>query len=391
MLQEWLIEIGKGIGKLFVNPLFYWAIIFIILSGIKRIKEERKYFGTKVFDILFEWKDTWSFSILIGIVYSILIVGFGMVFTYETILILSVVMILLSLSFRFSFLSPSYTIGITYVVLLIISSYPEYFRFLQMDGEVNFIGLAILGGLFLFVEAHFINRVKRNGTFPTLVKGKRGGWVGKHFIKKTAIIPVFLLVPTGLIEPFASYWPYLSFGDEHYALILFPFLLGIEHGIRGGLPHKVAQKLSMSMLGLAMVVFGIAVGSIFIPALSSVSIMVAIVGREWINYRERVKDLQKSPFFNHTNDGLRVLGIIPGSPADRLNILIGETISKVNGIKIQSEEELYEALQQTGSFFKMELFDLDGEIRFVQSAMYEGDHHELGLIFAGEPYRKLNK
>jgi S1-C subfamily serine protease len=117
-------------------------------------------------------------------------------------------------------------------------------------------------------------------------------------------------------------------------------------------------------------------------------VLLAILGREIINYRSRMKDHTKRPYFNHTNDGLKVLGIIPGSPADRLNILIGETVSKVNGNRIYKEDDIYEALQQTGSFFKIELLDTNGEIRFVQSALYEGDHHELGLVFAGEPHRK---
>ncbi|WP_010098496.1 PDZ domain-containing protein [Ornithinibacillus scapharcae] len=154
------------------------------------------------------------------------------------------------------------------------------------------------------------------------------------------------------------------------------------------MPHEVANKLSMNLLGLAVLVLVLATGSIFFSWLSIVAVIFAILGREFINYRFRTRDLTKASYFNHTNLGLRVLGIIPGSPADRLNILIGETVAKVNGSKIHSVDDLYEALQQTGSFFKIELIDSNGEIRFVQSAMYEGDHHELGLIFAGEPYRK---
>lgn len=157
--------------------------------------------------------------------------------------------------------------------------------------------------------------------------------------------------------------------------------------MRGSLPYKTANQIALQLLALAVVVLAIAIGSIFLPWLTIVAVVVAIIGREILNYRHRSKDNAKSSYFNHTNDGLKVLGIIPGSPADRLQILIGETVMKVNGNRIQSEDDLYEALQQTGSFFKVELLDHNGEVRFIQSAMYEGDHHELGLLFAGEPYR----
>ncbi|WP_042142686.1 PDZ domain-containing protein [Paucisalibacillus sp. EB02] len=386
MLQDWLIEIAKGIGKLFLNPLLYWSVIFIILIGIRRIKQERRYFGTKVFDVLSEWKDTWGFSVIIGIFYSIVIIGIGMVISYEAIIILSIVTILLTLTFRFTMLSPSYTIGITIIILLLSPSLSEY---LPIHGEINLSTLAILLALFLFVEAHFLSRIRQNETFPALVLGERGSWIGRHWIKKFSIIPLFTLVPSGLIEPFAAYWPFLSIGGDDYALVLIPFVLGFEFPVRGSMPYKVANRLAMKLLGLAVIVLAIAIGSIFISWLTIVAVVVAIFGREFINYRFRTEDHARRPFFNHTHDGLKVLSVIPGSPADRLNILIGEIITKVNGHKIHSEEELYVALQQTGSFFKVELFDNNGEIRFVQSAMYEGDHHELGLIFTSEPYRKI--
>ncbi|WP_026908995.1 PDZ domain-containing protein [Paucisalibacillus globulus] len=386
MLQDWLIEVAKGIGKLFLNPLFYWAIIFIILVGIKRIKLERKYFGTKVFDVLSEWKDTWGFSVIIGIFYSIVVVGIGMVISYEAIIILSIVTILLTLTFRFTMLSPSYTIGITIIILLLSPLLSEY---LPVQGEINLSTLAILLALFLFVEAHFLSRIRQNETYPSLIAGDRGSWIGRHWIKKFSIIPLFTLVPSGLIEPFAAYWPFLSVGGEEYALVLIPFVLGFEFPVRGSMPYEVANRKAINLLGLAVIVLAIAIGSIFMPWLVIITVVIAIFGREFINYRFRIADHARSPFFNHTNEGLKVLSVIPGSPADRLNILIGETITKVNGQKIHSEDELYEALQQTGSFFKVDLLDNNGEIRFIQSALYEGDHHELGLIFTREPYRKI--
>lgn len=387
MFQDWLLEFGKGIGKVFLNPLLYWSIVLITLVGIRRIKQERRDFGTKVFDIFSEWKGTIGFSVFIGLFYSVVTIAIGMVVTYEVLIILSIVTILLSLTLRFSFLSPSYTFGITFFVLMLFPLVADNVTFIPSLGEVNYSVIAILLALFLFVEAHFLSRIKIYETYPGLEKGARGSWIGKHVIKKFSIIPFFTLVPAGLIEPFAPYWPFLFIGGENYALVLIPVVLGFEFVVRGSLPYKTANQIALQLLALAVVVLAIAIGSIFLPWLTIVAVVVAIIGREILNYRHRSKDNAKSSYFNHTNDGLKVLGIIPGSPADRLQILIGETVMKVNGNRIQSEDDLYEALQQTGSFFKVELLDHNGEVRFIQSAMYEGDHHELGLLFAGEPYR----
>src|SRR5690625_1388212 len=91
----------------------------MIITGHKRIQKERSYFGFKIFNLFSEWKRTWIISITAGLFISLLTLGVGFVFSYETILLLSVVTILLSMNFRCTMLSPSYTIGITYLLLLL--------------------------------------------------------------------------------------------------------------------------------------------------------------------------------------------------------------------------------------------------------------------------------
>ncbi|WP_156321398.1 hypothetical protein [Halolactibacillus sp. JCM 19043] len=64
-----------------------------------------------------------------------------------------------------------------------------------------------------------------------------------------------------------------------------------------------------------------------------------------------------------------------------MGIEIGEVITKVNGHRVSNGDEFYEALQSNLAFCKIEIYNLDGEIRFTQRAYYEGDHHQLGLVF----------
>src|SRR5699024_2970675 len=121
------------------------------------------------------------------------------------------------------------------------------------------------------------------------------------------------------------------------------------------LPVLAVRKLTKPMIYLGIVVLGMAIGSIYIPVLSLAAVIVAILGREFINYRYRVKENEMIPFFRKINDGCKVLAVIPGTPADRLEILPGETIIKVNGMKISGMHDFYQALQQGGAFFKLEI------------------------------------
>src|SRR5699024_8552571 len=390
MISSWLIEIAKAIGKFFLNPLFYWGILLVVIAGYRRIKKERIFFGSRVFDIFREWKNTWILSILSGLLISAILLGVGIVFSYDTIITLIIIAIILSITMLYTMLSVSYTIGLTYLLLLFLPylwDEQTYFNY-NLFSNINYAGIAILLGLFLSVEAILISKSKRNETCPSLVKGKRGNWIGQHHIKKLSLIPVFLLVPTGMLTPIEPYWPFFPLGEETYSIVLFPFLIGFDYKVTSDLPVIVSKRLGKGILLLGIVVLLLSVSSIYIPWLSLVAVLVAILGREIINYRERMKNKKEQPYFFQDDNGLKVLGIIPHTPAARLDILVGEKILKVNGYLVKTTYDFYRALQNRGSFFKMTVLDDNGEILFIQSAFYEGDHHKLGLIFTTEPYRE---
>src|SRR5690606_4560384 len=91
---------------------------------------------------------------------------------------------------------------------------------------------------------------------------------------------------------------------------------------------------------------------------------------------------QRIPRFIHDERGLMVIGVLPRSAASEMGIQAGEIIQRVNGMKVLSKEDLHRALQIQSAFCKLEVLDVSGQIRFVQRAIYSGDHHQLGLILA---------
>lgn len=393
MLETWLLELAKGIGKLFLNPLFYWIIILVTLASYNRIKMERQHFGVKIFVRFTELKYTWLPAIIVGLIFSIAMIAAGVVFSYGTLLALSAIMILLSLNLRFTLLSASYTIGLTYILLLFLPTALEYQNVIEPEffAGTNFTALTCLLGFVLIIEAVLMRRVKRNQSFPKLVMSDRGIWIGQHRLEKMSVLPLLLIVPGGMIEPFAPYWPLLEIGESgSYGFILFPFLLGFSHTVRGTLVPIAAKSLSKQILFLGIIVIIISAAGLYIDGMSLAALILAILGREFITYRFRVKDKKKNPYFQPHPNGLKVLGVIPGTPAERLEIQTGEVITKVNEQRINSPDMFYEALQGSGAYFKLEVLDDQNEIRFVQSPFYEGDHYRLGLIFMKEPYR-LNK
>src|SRR5699024_11892418 len=139
-----LIEGLKEVVEFFLNPLLYWAILLVAIASYRRMKQERLQFGYKVFDMYSEWSHTFWFSIGFGVFITLITVGIGIVLQIEAIMPLSIVVVLFS--WRFSMLSASYTIGITYVILVFA---PYVLGSRPWLPQVNREGVAILFCLFL--------------------------------------------------------------------------------------------------------------------------------------------------------------------------------------------------------------------------------------------------
>lgn len=388
-----LVGLAKAIGSFFLNPLFYWFFLLVIVAGYRRIQQERVHFGFKVFDLFSEWKSTLLISIVTGLFISLIAVGIGMVFSYEMILLLSIVIIVLSLTFKFTMLSASYTIGITYLLLLLSPLLLENQSYLDANlfSLTNYTSLIILLGVFLIAESLLMARIKHNESFPEITLSDRGLWVGQHHLKKLSLIPFFVLVPSGFITPFTDFWPFFAIGEESYGLLLVPFIIGFDETVRGGLPLHAARKMSRAIRLLGYMVILLGIGSIYLSWVSIIAVVFAILGREYIIYQHRKADNEQIAYFSQMETGLKVLGTIPGTTGDRLEILVGETITKVNDQKVATVKEFYHALQNSGAYFKLDVIDRSNEVRFVQGAFYEGDHHELGIIFTERPYREKKK
>lgn len=383
LVETWLIELLKGTVKVFLNPLLYWFVLLGFITGYRRIKVERMNFGSKIFDLFSEWSHTLKISILFGLLLSLLTLGVGIVLTPEMLIVLSVTTIILSLTFNLTLLSASYTLGATYIVLMFL---PFLMTNVNSINHHQYTSMVILIGVFLIFEAIMLIRIKRNDLFPRLILSRRGLWVGQHEIKKLTIIPFFTLIPSGMIVPFADFWPYFHFGEHTFHVILIPFILGFNFKVTGSLAHTTIQIISRRIACLGFIVILIGIGSIYIPVLSLASVLLAIVGREVIFYRQRMNDKKGAPYYVPLDKGLKVLAVIPNGPADRLGVLAGETIIKVNNIPVSTIGGFYEALQNSGASFKLDVIDDIGEVRFLTSAFYESEHHELGIIFPREPY-----
>ncbi|QNG60275.1 PDZ domain-containing protein [Bacillus sp. PAMC26568] len=380
MLENWLLEALLAIGRFFVHPLVYFFLIYSLVLGFFRIKRERKSFHTRIHDIYDEVRFTYSKGLLAGLSVSVATFAMGMMIPFGTIILLASVTLVLSLTFQLRFLSPAYTMGLTiFAVFMILQT--KAFSFLPDMSGTSYSVLALLMGLLIVSEGVLAFRTAHFRTSPFLLKSSRGLPIGNHIANRTWMLPLFLLVPGGSLTSALPWWPVLTIGDEPFLLMFIPYIIGFHQRVQGSLPKESIMVTSKRVIWLGVIIAVIAAGSVWFTPLAFAAALLAIIGREFLTIRQRMNDDSAAFYFSKRDHGLMVLGILPQSPAVKLELEVGEIIMKTNGVSVKTVDEFYQALQINGAFCKMEVIGINGEIRFVQGAVYKGEHHELGILF----------
>jgi hypothetical protein len=174
----------------------------------------------------------------------------------------------------------------------------------------------------------------------------------------------------------------LSIDGTSFSLFFVPFAIGFYQRIQSMVPFKSIEFTGKRVLALGAGLTIITIAAIFYPLAAVAVVILAIIGREWIRLQQRRSDEKAPALFTKRTQGLVVLGIIPHSPAEKMGLKVGEVIIKVNGIAVSEVHKFYEALQVNNrAFCKLEVIDENGEVRFTQRALYDNEHHELGILF----------
>lgn len=391
---DWLVEFLWGTGKLFIHPLLYYSFFLCLVLGYRRVKRERKDFKIRAENGYFELQNLLPLGIILGLVLSIITIAAGVIVPLGAIIVVAGVTVLISFTLKFRLLSPSYVIGSSIFILFFLYESEMYIPYLsealeEMDTPL-LPALAVVMGLLMIAEGILIKKNAGRGTSPKLITSNRGMTVGVHVSRRVWAVPLFLFLPGGeLAAPF-EWWPVFDLGGEIYVTpILVPFLIGFSQQVQGRLPKESISMTGDRVAALGIVVLAIAVGSIWMPVFTIAVAAVAVLGRESIHYSIKMSEQQLPFYFSKRENGVLILGIIPYSPAEKMGLEVGEIITKVNGTAVSSEQELYEALQSNRAHCKLEVLDSRDQIRFVQRALYEGEHHELGILFVQEKKEKI--
>ncbi|HBM3483363.1 TPA: serine protease [Listeria innocua] len=381
-------EILNGIGRLLLQPALYVGIILVIIAGFNRVKWERKSFSISIYSPWLELKNFFGVSLLFGLVLSIITTLIGFSVMIEWIAIFNAVACFLLIVGMFRLSSTAFTIGITSLIFYFCYYFDvnlSPFTNLAFTYDAIFIdnfmiSMTFLLAILLFVEAFLIQYTSAKNPSPSLRKSKRGKLVGSFQLRKLWFVPLVVFIPGDVFTKIFEWWPVFTIGSESYSLIILPLFIGFQQQVQAQLPEEASKKIAVQVTTLATIIAVAGLIGIVMPVLTLFVFMFAVIGRFWISYRHYRSEQLLPKKFGPQPDGLVVLGARESTPSTRLNLKAGEKITEVNGQKVHNREELYEALNLNRAFCKLKVIDNAGEPRFEQTALYENESFELGLL-----------
>lgn len=383
LVEEIIVEFGKGIGRFFLHPVTYYLVFFAIMVGSLRVKRERQDFHIRVLDLFEELRKLFPKGILVGCILSIFILFIGITLPIGAVILLGMMTVLCSFTFKLRWMSPAYVVGLTIFAIMLCQRFPLPFISNHLE-NTSLPAIAVLLGLLILSEGWLAFYSREKETTPVRIKSKRGFLVGAHRANRLWLLPIFFLMPGDVIHLPFDWWPLLPFEEKGYSLILLPLAIGFSMTTHGMLPKEAIRNISIQTIWLGILTTVVALASIWMPILSILAACIAIIGHGVILLRHRLKEDSMPFYYSKRENGLVILGILPSSPAEKMSLKIGEVIVKVNGSPIKTTEEFYLALQKNRAYCKLEVLDTNGENRLTGRTLYEGEHHELGILFASD-------
>ncbi|MGV3489611.1 MAG: PDZ domain-containing protein [Tuberibacillus sp.] len=393
--MDMLITILQGIATTFYNPFLYMLIAVLFLISLQRVRRERLSFGLKVYGVFNTVLYTIGPSLLLALIGSAVLLGIGVALPAGVVALITCCSILLLLTGQLRYFTATISVGMAIVIAFVLpeieTGMPLVNRWIQEIREASLTDLGILLSVVVLLESLAVFIWGSKQLSPRLLNSKRGKKVGAIEANRLWIVPLFLLLPNndGAIHAI-QWWPFTD--GQFFGICALPVGLSLQQLITHSLPVPAIKRSAYWLLGTGLVVAVLTVLAewlrmdwiVLTAGIAAVMSRLALILKHF--YDHAVKPF----YFINEGNGLRVVGVIPNTPADRMGVQMGEVVSKVNGMAIRSEEEFYQALQINPTYCKMDVLNYDGEIRFVKGMVHENDLHNIGLLFL-EPSRRVKE
>ncbi|WP_157272978.1 PDZ domain-containing protein [Paenibacillus daejeonensis] len=397
-MTEVLYQLGAAVLQLIMQPFFYIALGLIILIYRYQMQVEQRLFHARLHPWLLETGRSLAGGVAVGLLVSVVAAFIGVGLTPDTALwVWGTAGLLLLLRIRW--LCLAYSVGLLGLLQGAVhwldpqTLDPLATRLVASLGALDIPGLLLLVALLHVAEALLTGWQGARLASPLVLSGKRGRLVGAYRQQGYWPVPLLLVTPAAggfqAADAVLPWTPLLHSGEwgGGWTIVGLPVIIGFTALTRSLLPAQKARQSARQLLLYSFLLGVVAALAAWWPPLTVAAALCALVLHEVLTLISAWRESTRSPYYVHDGPGLRVLAVVPGSPAAELGIVTGEVLYKVNGLRVRTQAELHESLaRSSAAFCKLEVLNLEGQSKFLQRARYEGEHHQLGIILAPDEY-----
>ena len=349
------------------NPLF-WLVVFIVFMQYRRVVfMEKKLFGRSINNVWVQTLYSMLFGVMGGLVGSIFLLLLGISLDRIGIAYICPVAILL-LFINPRYLCFAYAGGIIAVLSIIIRALLPSLPILKditiLSGliEIHLPSLLALVGVLHLTESFLIFISGHCGASPIYLKVPSGKIVGGYSMQRFWPLPLmglctYLVAETsdifvgGIAMP--DWWPLLGTvmntgGGQEVVYLMLPLVAGLGYSdlALSSYPHNKRIKTARNLAIYSLLLSSLAIAAVFVPPLIIAAALVAPLGHELLILKGNKEEFSGTPLFVADNEGvLKIMAVVPGSPAGKAGLKGGDRIEKVNNYRINSENDFWNALQ----------------------------------------------
>lgn len=386
MDETMIIEILKGIGRFFINPLLYIALISAVFLGYRRVKRERRFFHIRILDGWSELRNMLLMGFVLSLIISLFSVVIGLTISLELLVAVFLISLIGLFAFMYHLLSPIILMTLAFCVIVWMDWQDWSYSFWGIDLVARnvvddlVITVPVLAGLLLMAEGILIRRNGAKFASPIVETTKRGLNGIAYYSKQLWLLPLVTIIPGDGIPNFAPYWPQFTIGAEQFSVVVFPFIIGFQQMVRQKLPIYVYPKMGNSIILTGQLVLIVGLLAYFMPVLGAAALALGAISRTVIGVVYSRSEDRNSYAVIRSDKGIMIAGVLPNSPAQKMGLVAGEVIKRVNGQNVFNEDELYAALQINAAHCRLEVLDHSGELRLTQHVVHREDNHKIGLL-----------
>jgi len=380
------------IPSVIFNPAFWIIILLVSMQYARTSRLEEKMFGQVITTPGRETLESALHGLVGGALGSFIFVfvgvtvgGAGLSYIWPLALLLMLV--------EPRFLCFSYAGGIVSLTSLLFG-FPK----------VGIPELMSLVAVLHMIESLLIWTSGHTRAVPVFIKDKWGRVLGGFSLQKFWPIPVIAMtvvtpelpwlkeLTRGLIK-MPEWWPLikpeisLPPGKELiYMMFAIPAALGYGDIALTRKPAERSKATAYHLMIFSLVLLTLAVLSARYDLIKPLAALFAPLGHEAVIRAGRQMEFEGEPIFVRPPRGVKVLDVVPGSPAAKAGLSCGDVILAVNGREVNSKGDIHSVLEYMPSYIclDVERQTKGGHLENL-SLSIPGNVRKLGIVAVPEP------